>query len=60
MTRPALHDLATLAGAMPVGSQWLFSLDDLARLVRLAGGDMGLLELHDRLQEKGVNVTLLC
>jgi hypothetical protein len=60
--RSALDDLAMLAGAMPIGDppQYLFTIDQLAALVDLVGGDEQLIALHDRLQEKGVVVALLC
>lgn len=57
-TRPALADLATMSGGMPIGQQYIFTLDQLARLVRLAGGDLALIALHDRLEKSGVPVKL--
>lgn len=49
-----------MAGGMPIGEngQWLFTTEQLAELVRLAGGASDLIELHDRLERSGKKVVL--
>lgn len=47
-----------LAGAMPIGGQYLFTLDQLAALVALTGGCGGLLALHDRIEAQGIKIVL--
>lgn len=59
--RPALHDLVKLAGAMPVGDQYLFTLEQVAELVHLVDpGALELIALHDRAQAAGKKCLILC
>jgi hypothetical protein len=62
MSLGALHDLALIAGAKPLGTpaHYLFTAEQLAALVRLVSGDADLIALHDRLEKSGVPVTLYC
>lgn len=54
-----LHDIALQSGACTIGTdQFLFSRAELAEFVRALGVDVGLIELHDRLERLGVPVTL--
>ena len=58
-SKPALADLATLAGAMAVGDQYIFDLQQLERLVALVAPDSAeLIALHDRAEKAGALVKL--
>ncbi len=61
MTTPssALHDLALMAGAMPIGDQFLFTDEQLARLVTaITPASADLLRLHDRAEKAGIKAKL--